>query len=187
VDDESVVAEYLRTRDPDLFRLLVERHQARVFRLVAALLGPFADTDAQEVTQEVFLRMHDRLSSFRGEARFASWLYRLAYNRTLEHRRRARLRLPHVPIDVLQDRAAAGGGPHESAAERERQRRVERLLEGLPDLYRSIVHLHYWLDASVEEIAELLVVPAGTVKSYLSRARQRLRKRAQVVGIEGIE
>ncbi len=166
--------------------MLVERHQARVFRLVAGLLGPFADTDAQEVTQEVFLRAHDRLASFRGEARFASWLYRLAYNRTLEHRRRARLRLPHVPIDTLEKRAA-GAGPFEAAAERERRRRVERLLEGLPELYRSIVHLYYWLDASVEDIAELLAVPEGTVKSYLSRARERLRKRARALGIEGVE
>jgi RNA polymerase sigma-70 factor (ECF subfamily) len=186
VNDEEVVAEYLRTRDPELFRVLVERHQARVLRLVAALLGPFADTDAQEVTQEVFLRTHDRLASFRGEARFSSWLYRLAYNRTLEHRRRARLRLPHVPVEALAERAAAAG-PFEAATEQERRRQVERLLEGLPDLYRSIVHLHYWLDATVEEIAELLVVPAGTVKSYLSRARQRLRERAQALGIEGIE
>jgi RNA polymerase sigma-70 factor, ECF subfamily len=186
VTDEALVTEYLRTRDPESFCVLVERHQARVVRLVAALLGPFADTDAQDVTQEVFLRAHDRLASFRGEARFSSWLYRLAYNRTLEHRRRARLRLPHVPIDTLSE-PAPGAGPLEAAVRRERQQRVERLLEGLPDLYRSIVYLHYWLDATVEEIAELLVVPAGTVKSYLSRARQRMRDKARAAGIEGIE
>ena len=186
MSDEALVAEYLRTRDPELFRVLVERHQARVFRLVAGLLGPFADTDAQEVTQEVFLRTHDRLASFRGEARFSSWLYRLAYNRTLEHRRRARLRLPHVPIETLPERADASG-PIEAAAERERRERVEQLLEGLPDLYRGVVHLHYWLDTSVDDIAELLAVPSGTVKSYLSRARLRLRKRAQALGLEGIE
>jgi RNA polymerase sigma-70 factor (ECF subfamily) len=186
LEDEAVVAAYLRSRDPEHFRLLVERHEGRVFRLVAALLGPFADTDAQEVTQEVFLRMHERLASFRGEARFSSWLYRLAYNRTIEQRRRARLRLPHVPLDAL-DARAAGGGPFEQAAERERQQRVARLLEALPDVYRSVVYLHYWLDASVEEIAELLAVPEGTVKSYLSRARQRLRLRARAAGIEGME
>jgi RNA polymerase sigma-70 factor (ECF subfamily) len=184
VNDEAVVAEYLRGRDPELFRALVERHQARVFRLVAGLLGPFADMDAQEVTQEVFLRTHDRLGSFRGEARFASWLYRLAYNRTLEHRRRARLRLPHVSVDALEQRETARG-PFEEAAERERERRVGRLLEGLPDVYRSVVYLHYWQGASVDEIAELMVVPAGTVKSYLSRARERLRMRAKAAGIEG--
>ncbi len=186
MSDEALVAEYLRTRDPEAFRVLVERHQARVFRLVAGLLGPFADTDAQEVTQEVFLRTHDRLASFRGESRFSSWLYRLAYNRTLEHRRRARLRLPHLPIDSLPERAAAAG-PLEAAAERERRELVEQLLEGLPDLYRGVVHLYYWLDTSVDDIAELLAVPPGTVKSYLSRARLRLRKRAQALGLEGIE
>ena len=97
MDDEQAVAAYLAGRDPELFREIVERHQAAIARLVAALLGPFADLDAQEVTQEVFLRAHERLASFRGEARFSSWLYRLAYNRTLEHRRRARLRLPTFP------------------------------------------------------------------------------------------
>ena len=140
--DEPLVAEYLRARDPELFRVLVERHQARVFRLVAGLLGPFADTDAQEVTQEVFLRAHEKLASFRGEARFSSWLYRLAYNFTLQHRRRARLRLPHVAVEALENLTAAGG-PHEAAAERQRQLKVERLLEGLPDLYRTVVYLHY--------------------------------------------
>jgi RNA polymerase sigma-70 factor (ECF subfamily) len=185
VNDEPLVAEYLRTRDAELFRELVERHQARVFRLVAGLLGPFADRDAQEVTQEVFLRAHQRLASFRAEARFSSWLYRLAYNFTLQHRRRARLRLPHVPVEELA--RASGDGPHEAAAERERQRRVERLLEGLPDLYRTVVYLHYWMDATIDEIAELLAVPSGTVKSYLSRARARLRQRAPALGIEGVE
>lgn len=186
MDDEAVVAEYLRTRDPELFRQLVERHQGRVFRLAAAVLGPFADMDAQEVTQEAFLRAHEKLASFRGEARFSSWLHRLAYNRAIEHRRRARLRRPHLPLETLPEPAATSG-PHEAAAERETRERVERLLEQLPDVYRAVVYLHYWLDASVEEIAEALSVPSGTVKSYLSRARQRLRDRARAAGIAGLE
>ena len=186
MEDEPAVAEYLRARDPEIFRVLVERHQVRVFRLVAGLLGPFADRDAQEVTQEVFLRAHQRLASFRGEARFSSWLYRLAYNYTLQHKRRARLRLPHLPIDALET-LSSRDGPHEAAAEREREQAVERLLEGLPEIYRSVVYLHYWLDATVEEMAELLAVPSGTVKSYLSRARARLRERACAAGIEGVD
>ena len=186
MEDEPAVAEYLRGRDPEVFRTLVERHQSRVFRLVAGLLGPFADRDAQEVTQEVFLRAHQRLGSFRGEARFSSWLYRLAYNYTLQHKRRARVRLPHVPIEAL-DAHASSDGPLEAAAERERQRRVEQLLEGLPEVYRTVVYLHYWLDATVDETAELLAIPSGTVKSYLSRARARLRERARAAGIEGVD
>jgi len=185
-DDEAVVAAYLRTRDPDLFRVLVERHQERVFRLVASILGPFADLDAEEVTQEVFVRVHERLGGFRGESRFSTWLHRLAYNRTIERRRRARLRVEHVPCEELEAEATATG-PHEAALESERTRAVARLLEELPDLYRSVVHMHYWMDQSIDAIAETLGVPAGTVKSYLARARARLRERAKARGIEGLE
>jgi RNA polymerase sigma-70 factor (ECF subfamily) len=188
-DDESIVADYLRTRDPDLFRQLVERHQEPVFRLVASILGPFADTDAEELTQEVFVRVHERLSTFRGESRFSTWLHRLAYNRTIERRRRARLRALHVPCEDLESSEAAPptDGPLEAALDHERERAVAALVEGLPDVYRSVVHMRYWMDQSIGEIAEALGVPAGTVKSYLARARERLRERAKSLGIEGLE
>jgi RNA polymerase sigma-70 factor (ECF subfamily) len=185
-DDESIVADYLRTRDPDLFRQLVERHQEPVFRLVASILGPFADTDAEELTQEVFVRVHERLSTFRGESRFSTWLHRLAYNRTIERRRRARLRFAHVPCGDL-EASPAPEGPYEAALERERVRAVARLVEELPDVYRTVVHMRYWMDQSIEEIAGTLDVPAGTVKSYLARARARLRERAKARGIPGLE
>jgi RNA polymerase sigma-70 factor (ECF subfamily) len=186
-DDESIVAAYARTRDPDLFRVLVERHERRVFRLVASILGPFADLDAEELTQEAFVRAHERLDSFRGEARFSTWLYRLAYNRTIERRRTARLRAEHVPCDALEASVSPAGGPHEEALERERERAVARLVEELPGVYRTVVHMHYWMDQPVDEIARTLNVPAGTVKSYLARARARLRERARARGIHGLE
>jgi RNA polymerase sigma-70 factor (ECF subfamily) len=157
-----------------------------VFRLVASILGPFADLDAEELTQEVFVRVHERLDSFRGESRFSTWLYRLAYNKTIERRRRARLRVEHVPCEGL-TAPAVPSGPHEAALERERERAVALLVEGLPDVYRSVVHMHYWMDQTIDEIAETLDVPAGTVKSYLSRARARLRERAKARGIQGLE
>lgn len=181
MDDEAAVFAYVRTRDPQLFRLLVERHHARVFRLVASLLGPHADLDAQEVTQEVFLRACQRLETFKGEASFATWLYRLAFNRTIEHRRHARIRLPHVSDETLDYLPADAASTH---VDEERQRLLARLLEELPDLYRTVINMHYWLECSVEEIAESLRVPAGTVKSYLSRARQLMRERAETYGLE---
>jgi len=184
--DEAIVSTYLQTRDPDLFRELLERHQGRVLRLVASILGPFADLDAEGVAQEVFVRAHERLASFRGESRFSTWLHRLAYNRAIDLRRRARLRFEHVPCGDLQA-APAPDGPHEAALESERERAVARLVEELPDVYRSVVHLHYWMDESVEEIAATLDIPTGTVKSYLARARARLRERARARGIQGLE
>jgi RNA polymerase sigma-70 factor, ECF subfamily len=181
VDDESAAFAYARTRDPALFRLLMERYQNRVLRLVAGLLGPYADLDAQQVTQEVFLRACEKLSTFRGEARFGTWLFRLAYNRAIEHRRVARIRMPHVSEKALADLVAE---PLGDQVEVERQQLVAHLLEQLPDVYRTVINMHYWLDASVEEIAEALCVPAGTVKSYLFRARRLLREHARLQGID---
>ena len=106
MDDESAALAFAQTRDPALFELLVAHHQERVLRLVAGLLGPHADLDAQEVTQDIFLRVSQKLATFRGEARFSTWLYRLAYNHTLEHRRLARIRLPHVAEQALRRLAA---------------------------------------------------------------------------------
>jgi RNA polymerase sigma-70 factor (ECF subfamily) len=185
VDDEAVIAAYLRTRDPELFRVLVERHQARVLRIVASVLGPHADLASEEVSQEVFLRVHERLDSFRGTARFTTWLQRLAYNRAIEHRRRARIRLPHVSLAARPE--PASGDPFDDAARDERRRVVARLLERLPDMYRSAIHMHYWLGCSVEETAEALDVAPGTVKSYLHRARRRLRDLAEADGVRWLE
>ncbi len=180
MDDESAALTYARTRDPELFRLLVERYQGRVFRLVASLLGPYADLDAEEVTQEVFMRVCDKLHLFRGESRFGTWLFRLAYNRAIEHRRVARIRLPHVSEEALRQLAA---DPFDEELRYEREQLVARLLEQLPDVYRAVINMHYWLDYSVEEMAEALCIPPGTVKSYLFRARQRLREQAGLLGI----
>jgi len=182
VDDESAVAAYLETRDPEVFRLLVERYDRRVLSLVASVLGPHADLDAEEVAQEVFVRLHEKLPTFRGEARFGSWLYRLAYNRAVEHRRRARIRMPHLSLDALE--TAVRSHASDAAGELERNQLVARLVEQLPGLYRTMIYMRYWLDCPVAEIAETLAVPSGTVKSYLSRARDRLRQRAMAEGIE---
>lgn len=181
MDDESAVFAYLRTRDAQLFRVLVERYQHRILRLVAALLGPHADVDAQEVTQEVFLRAWERLHTFRGDAKFSTWLYRLAYNKTLELRRLARITAPHVPIELVHELAA---DPSNDQRDHVRDRLVASLLEQLPDLYRIVLNMRYWLDHSVEEIAATLDVPAGTVKSYLFRGRELLRDRARLHGID---
>jgi RNA polymerase sigma-70 factor (ECF subfamily) len=172
VDDETAAFAYVRTRDPQLFRLLVERHHQRVLHLVASLLGPHADRDAEEVCQDVFVRACARLDTFRGDARFGTWLYRLAYNCALEHRRHARIIVPHLPLEALENVAA---DDHSSVLQEQRRHFIAKLLEQLPDLYRTVINLRYWLDYSVEEIATMLDTPVGTVKSYLFRARAQLK------------
>jgi RNA polymerase sigma-70 factor (ECF subfamily) len=163
------------------FRALVERHQASVLRLVSSILGPFRDIDAEDVAQDVFVRAHDKLAQFRGEAQFGTWLYRIAYSVALNRRKLARLRLPHVAVEALAH-LETPDSPHDSAVAAERASRLAAALELLPDLYRTVIYLHYWQESSVEEIGSLIGAPPNTVKSYLFRGRARL---AQLLKADG--
>ena len=171
--DEELAARYVAARDPSDFRELVERTAPAVMRLVSSILGPFRDLDAEEVVQDVFLRVHERLAQFRGEARFATWLYRVAWNVAVNRVKLARYRLPHVAIDALHD-VAGDDDPHGRAAAGERAKLLAAAVESLPDLYRTVVYLHYWQETPVGEIATLVGAPVNTVKSYLFRARERI-------------
>jgi RNA polymerase sigma-70 factor, ECF subfamily len=165
-----------------MFAVLVERHTARVFRLVSSLLGPHAAMDAEQVTQDVFLRACERIDSFRGESRFGTWLYRIAYNLTIEYRRHMRLSAPHVSDENLL--LVADGDSPDSFADQQHERLVAALVEQLPDPYRAAVNLRYWHDLEVDEVAALLNVTPNTAKSYLFRARELLRRLARQRGIE---
>jgi RNA polymerase sigma factor (sigma-70 family) len=181
--DEALAARYASGRDPADFRELVERHGASVLRLVSSILGPFRDTDAEETAQDVFLRVHDRIEQFRGDARFSTWLYRVAYSVALNKRKLARLRLPHVAIDALRSLEAAGG-PHDDAVAGERAAHLAAAIELLPDAYRTVVYLYYWQETGIDDIARLLNTPANTIKSYLFRARARLGASLEGRGFE---
>ena len=175
MDDEALVTGYLDSHDETLFRALVERYQEKVFRLVCSIVGPFRDLDAEEIAQDVFVRVHDKLAQFRGGAKFGTWLYRVAYSVAINRSKGARIRLPHVDVEAVRD-LASSDDPYRNLADSERDALVAAAVESLPDVYRTVVNLHYWHDAPVEEIAELLGAPPGTVKSYLFRARERLAR-----------
>ena len=165
--DATLVAAYRDRRDQQAFAELVRRYREPVFRLTLSILGAGFAGDAEEVTQEVFFRVHGALDSFRGEAQFSSWIYRIAFNLALNLKARIRYRAPHLSDDTLATTAAPAGDP------------VDRLtlmaaIEELPEIYQTALRLHYWMGSSVEEIAELIGVPENTVKSYLHRARRLL-------------
>ena len=178
-DDATLVREFLRTHDDDLFAILVRRYQDRVFRLVLSVLGPGMEAEAEDLVQDIFVQVFRKLSSFRNESSFSSWLYRLTYNSCLDRRRKARLRHPHVCEEELDDLSDARrhADPEGMTAATERRRRLLGLVEELPDLQRTTIFLHYWLCLSVGEIASMLDVKPGTVKSHLFRARQSLASR----------
>lgn len=168
-DEQAVAA--ARAGDAEAFAELVERYSAPTFRLALSVLGPGREPDAEDVAQEVFLRVHRNLDRFSGRSRFATWLYRVTYRAAIDRQRqdRARRRLSDT---VSRDPATPTVAPR--AGSSLRGRAVRKHLRSLPDRFRSAIYLHYWLGYTVTEIAELMTVPAGTVKVYLHRGRQRL-------------
>lgn len=162
--------------EPDAgeFRLLVEQWQDRVFRLVSSVLGPYREADAEDITQEVFLQVYRKISGLRDRTRIGAWVYQLARNRAIDARRRARFRLPHLPIDGLLE------GARDTI---EQRLWIAECMEALPETYRTLLYMHYWQDAPLAEIAEATGLVEGTVKSYLARARQRVREHLAGKGV----
>lgn len=172
--DEALVARCQDHHDERAFEELVRRHRGQVFRLALSILGQGFSGDAEEVTQEVFLRVHQSLRSFRGEAQFGSWLYRITFNHALNLKERVRYRAPHLSEEALSGMTTPDPSPHDQLEASRRHRALTECMKDLPEVYQSALRLHYWIGASVSEIADLLVVPENTVKSYLHRARRLL-------------
>jgi RNA polymerase sigma-70 factor (ECF subfamily) len=163
-----------RRGDEAAFEQLVLRHQRYVFNLAYRVLGDYAE--AEDATQEAFVRVWRGLSGFRGQARFTTWLYRIVHNLCLN-------RLPRLRRELLQTQpldevlVAPGPSPADLFDVRERLAFLHAQLNRLPEKYRLVLTLRYLQQLSYDEIAAALEVPMGTVKTHIHRARQLLRER----------
>jgi RNA polymerase sigma-70 factor (ECF subfamily) len=167
VDEPGLVAR-ARAGDEDAFRGLVERHQERVYRTAYAVVGDHAD--AAEVAQETWIKAWRALGGFRGDAAVGTWLTRLAVNAARDHVRRRRVRA--AADGLFQERLARPAGAVEAVEERDA---LGCALDALSAGQRRLVALRHVLDMTVNEIARLLGVPPGTVKSRLHAAGAALR------------
>ncbi len=163
---------------------IFEEYAPRVYHLARRLLGNAAD--AEEVTQDVFLQVLRKLPTFRGEAAFSTWLYRVAVNAALAYRRKRALREgPPLP-EPLADFRPDGGhrapvrrwsrGPEQQALEREAHEVIEAAIARLPEIYRDVYVLADVEELPTAEIAKVLGLSVPAVASRLHRARLLMRK-----------
>ena len=162
--------------DTDSFEVLVRRHQKATFNLVYRLLGDY--DEAAEIAQEVFLSVYKSIHRFRGDANFSTWLYRIAFNHASTRRKSLdAAQQRHVPLDGDETIGEGGGDPATTAEQKEIQERVQQALNSLDSGDAMIVLLRDLQDLPYDEVAAILNVPVGTVKSRLHRARQALKTR----------
>jgi RNA polymerase sigma-70 factor (ECF subfamily) len=164
---------------------LYERHHGRVYNTAYRVLGSVAD--AQDVTQEVFLHVADRIRSFRGDASLTSWVYRVTVNLAIDARRR-KARRPLLQSAAARDEpdpdlgaprpgvSAPPGEPGDAVERSEADVRVRQALDRLSPKLRAVVVLRYLEGLSYEDLADVLQMSIGTVKSRLSRAHGALER-----------
>lgn len=160
--------------DTDSFEVLVRRHEKAIFNLVYRLLGNY--DEAAEVAQEVFLSAFKSIHQFRGEANFSTWLYRIGLNHASTRRKSLQTsQQRHIPLDGTEVIAEGAVDPAKNVEHKEIQQRVQQALNSLDPEDARIVLLRDLQDIPYEDVAQMLDIPVGTVKSRLHRARQALK------------
>ena len=176
--DDTQLVKTSQQGSQDAFALLVQRHQRFVFNLSLRMVQDY--DDASEVTQEAFLAAWQGLPAFRGEARFATWLYRIAYHcclRQLERRQRERDLQAIIEAEQTREEMHGEQRAQDILEQRDRQAMVREQMEQLPTKYRSVLILRHLQEMTYEEMADILSMPIGTIKTHLFRARQLLKER----------
>lgn len=157
--------------DMTAFETLVRRHRGLVHRVVARVIGR---NDADDVTQDVFLRAFHRLGQFRGDSPFRAWLLRIAHNTALSSRAGRRPGNDVLLDDAAESVPSSGRTPAHTLEDTERRERLTLKLQQLRQAHRTVLVLRDLEGLSYEEIAAVTETPLGSVKGRLFRARQEL-------------
>jgi RNA polymerase sigma-70 factor (ECF subfamily) len=169
--ERSVVEKACRG-DERAFRRILEEHHALIYSVVHGVLQN--RTEAEDVAQNVFIRIYRGLPDFRGASKLSTWIYRIARNEALNAV--AKRRTDHVPLDDCGEIGSAGAGPDERLAGGDAARLLDRAMERLDEPQRIALDLRYRGEKSYDEIAEAMDLPVGTVKTHIHRGKIALRR-----------
>ena len=178
--DEATLIRRTLAGDRHAFRWLIKSHERLVFSIVWKIVRN--QQDAEDISQEVFLKVYEKLNTFNQESKLSTWIARIAYNEALSKlRKRDAL---HASFDVedeaFRERLDAGTfTPAEALEAGEVKTVVQAAIEQLPTQYRTLIELFHMQELSYAEVVEITGMPEGTVKNYLYRARNLLKEMIQ--------
>ncbi|MFZ2053378.1 MAG: RNA polymerase sigma factor [Candidatus Aminicenantales bacterium] len=182
--EEKELIDRLSRGDMAAFRELVETYKKKMYYFALDMVGDPAD--AEDVSQEVFLKAFRSFKTFKHDAKLSSWLYRIAYNASIDHLRRRSL-APQAAEDTVLD-ASSGGfsdsspsqNPAKAAENSLLRARIEKALEKVSSQERAVFLLRHYNDLMLNEIAETMQISIGSVKSYLFRCIRKLQKELEI-------
>ena len=181
--EERALIERCKRGDLAAFNDLVRKYEKQVYNFAYRLTGNY--DDANDVAQDAFLRVFNAIGTFRGDASFSTWLFRITTNVFLDERKRSKAH-PHTSLDEyleLDESSVArqiedpSPTPEAVLEEGERAQLLQEAIGGLSPDQRAVVTLYHGQQKSYEEIAEIMDLPIGTVKSRLNRARLALKEK----------
>lgn len=160
--------------DERAFGMLVDKYGPRIYNVALNMVRD--EQEAEDVTQEVFIKIYRGISQFRGEARLSTWIYRIAKNACYSHLKKEKKYRDMTEIEDFVHLASNGTNPEEAHIVRDEKLQVRRAVYELPEKHRLAISLYYFHEKSYEEISKIMDVPMGTIKSYIHRAKQSLAK-----------
>ena len=181
--EEKALIERCKRGDLAAFNDLVRKYEKQVYNFAYRLTGNY--DDANDVAQDAFLRVFNAIGSFRGDASFSTWLFRITTNVFLDERKRAKAH-PQASLDeylelgessVTRQIEDPSPTPEAVLEESERAQILSKAISDLPEYQRAMITLYHGQQKSYEEIAEIMDLPIGTVKSRLNRARLALKEK----------
>lgn len=179
--DEYAIIQRCKQGDLSAFDDLVRMYEKQVYNFAYRLAGNY--DDANDIAGEAFIKVFNAIETFRGDANFSTWLFRIVTNLYLDERKRSKAHM-NIPLDeyidldestVTRQIEDTSPSPQELLESKERADVLQSVIQQLPDYQRVMVLLFHTQGKSYEEIAEIIGLPIGTVKSRLNRARLALR------------
>lgn len=178
----------IKAGDQDAFQQLVERHKISVLNLCLRFTGN--KTDAEDLSQDVFIRIFQAAPTYEVKAAFTTWVYRITVNLCLNHQRRKKIlqffslnhkSSPDSPFDNREPETPISEHPDREFERKELQQLVQDAIQSLPESQKTVIILHRYQELSYQEIAAVLDTTVSAVESRLHRAKQNLKKRLKYV------
>jgi RNA polymerase sigma factor (sigma-70 family) len=173
-DDQALVSGILKG-DMRAFRRLIEQHERLVLHMVARIVP--GHQDREELCQDVFMKVYERIGDFNFQSRLSTWIATIAYRHALNHLRKRKMHYSEIPDETtFSTQLISSNDPGEVLEERDTDAFVMQLIDHLPMQYKTILTLYHLEHMSYDEISLIMKIPEGTVKSYLFRARNLLKE-----------
>ncbi|MEM7381341.1 MAG: sigma-70 family RNA polymerase sigma factor [Bacteroidota bacterium] len=159
--------------DTKAYAVLIDRYKHMVYTMAAQIVKN--KEDAEEVAQDVFLKAFKALNSYKGDAKFSTWLYKIAYYRSLDYLKKRQRRINTTAIDVSREYSISALDREMDRMEvQEKQQMVKKAIQKLPEDDGVLITLHYYEELSLKEISEVMGHSTNALKVRLHRARKRL-------------